>query len=286
MSTALESSLSSVDNVEHLYKPILPPGRYVMEVTGNQTGIAYGLAWNAVESLTVTATAANASERGLVPGTFTISRSGSLTNPLTVAIAIGGSATAGTDYVAVPSSVTIPANSATATVTISPLADSLAEGDETVIVTLESGLASTFASANATVTIHDRPIDAWRFMHFTTTELGDSLVSGDLADFDRDGILNIFEYALGRDPKIADANALPTAVINQGGFPELTYTKALEAVDLDYIVEISTDLVGWTPVSAAPPLAPIVPTETVTVASPTPISSEPTQFMRLRVTRQ
>ena len=282
----LDESISAVDNVEHLYAPILPPGRYVMEVTGTQTGIAFGLAWNAVESLTITASAANAAERGLVPGTFTITRSGSLTNPVTVAFAIGGTATAGTDYVAVPSSVTLPANAASATVTISPLADSLAEGDETVTVTLESGVASTFASANASVTIRDQPIDAWRFTHFTTAELGDPLASGDLADFDRDGIRNIFEYALGRDPKVADANALPTAVINQDGYPELTYTKALEAVDLNYIVEVSTDLVGWTPIAPAPPFAPIVPTETVTVASPTPISSEPNQFLRLRVTRQ
>ena len=276
----IDESVSAVDNVEHLYEPILPPGRYVMEVTGSQTGIAYGLAWNAIESVRVAATVANAAERGLVPGTFTISRSGNLTNPLTIAFAIGGTATPGADYTAVPASVTIPANAASATVTIAPLADSLAEGDETVTITLASGLAATFADANATVTIHDQPIDAWRFAHFTAAELADPAASGDLADFDHDGLLNIFEYALGHDPKIADANGFPTAVINAGGYPELTYTRPVDAVDLNYIVEISTDLMNWTSLAAANG------TGTVTVASPTLITDAPTQFMRLRVTRQ
>ena len=47
---------------------------------------------------------------------------------------------------------------------------------------LESGMASTHATANATVTIHDQPIDAWRFSHFTAAELGNPAVSGDLVE--------------------------------------------------------------------------------------------------------
>ena len=285
----LDESVSTVDNVEHLYQTSLPAGRYLVEVTSSQTGIAYGLAWNSASLVTVSATAAEASERGNVPGTFTITRSGDLTNPLTVPVTFSGTAGAGADYPTPASAVTIPANQTSATISITPLIDLRAEGDETVTVTLASGFASTFANANATVVIHDQPIDAWRFSHFTAAELTDTNVSGDLADLDRDGIANVVEYALGLDPKIANANALPTAIINASGVPELTYTKAAGVVDISYTVEVSTNLVNWNPVSAVPSaraLAPVTATETVTVSSPANISAEPIQFMRLRVTRQ
>ena len=285
----VDESVSTVDNVEHLYQTSLPAGRYLLEVTGTQTGIAYGLAWNTATPVTVSASAADASERGIVPGIFTITRSGNLTNPLTVAYTLGGTAIPSIDYSAPAPSVTIPANQASATVIITPLADSLAEGDETVTIKLASGLASTFADANATITLHDQPIDAWHFSHFTAVELADPAASGDLADFDRDGIVTLVEYALGLDPKTVDANAVPTAVVNASGFPELTYTKATGTVDINYVVEVSTNLVNWSPVptvvSALVP-APNTATETVTVSSGKNISQEPVQFMRLRVTRQ
>ena len=272
----IDESVSNVDNVEHLFEPTLPQGRYLMEVTGNQTGIAYGLAWNTVGSVSISATVPVASERGLTPGVFTVTRSGDFANALTVPFTVSGSATAGTDYVSLPSSVTIPANATGATLTVTPLADSLAEGGETVTVTLQSGMASTYTAANATVTLQDQPIDAWRFSHFTAAELGNPAVSGDLADGDGDGIVNLIEYALNLDPKTANVNALPT-VVNAGGYPTLTYTAVTGAVDISYIVEISTDLVTW---NAGPYLAALsavaenVTTNTVTVSSAYPVTAQ------------
>ena len=276
-----------MDNVEHLYEPVLVPGRYALEVTGSQAGIAYGFAWNTVTSVSIAATAPNAAERGLVPGTFTVTRSGVLTDALTVAYTVSGNAVFGTDYAGLTGSVTIPANQASATIAVSPIADSLAEGDETVTVTLASGLASTFASANATVTIHDQPIDAWRFSHFSAAELANPAISGDMADGERDGIVNLFEYALNLDPKAANLNALPTAFVNGGGFPTLSYTTVASAADIGYIVEISTNLVTWNPLNAASPqVVDSGATATVTVSSPNTVSTQRLQFMRLRVTRQ
>ena len=283
----VDESVSALDNVEHLYEPVLVPGRYALEVTGSQTGIAYGFAWNTVTSVSIAATAPNAAERGLAPGTFTVTRSGVLTSALTVAYTVSGNAIAGTDYAGLSGSVTIPANQASATIAVSPLADSLAEGDEAVTVTLASGLASTFASANATVTIHDQPIDAWRFSHFSAAELANPAISGDMADGERDGIVNLFEYALNLDPKTANLNALPTAFVNGGGFPTLSYTTVASAADIGYIVEISTNLVTWNPLNAASPqVVDSGATATVTVSSPNTVSTQPSQFMRLRVTRQ
>ena len=285
----VDQSVSAVDNIEHLYEPTLAPGRYALEVIGNQTGITYGLAWNAVTSVSIAATAPNAAERGAMPGTFTVTRSGSLAGALAVAYTVGGNAAAGADYAGLTGTVTIPANQSSVTFTVTPIADSLAEGDETVTVTLASGLASTFATANATVTIHDQPIDAWRFGNFTTAELANPAISGDTVDVEKDGIVNLVEYALNLNPKAVDVNALPTPFVNGGGFPTLSYTVVDGALDIRYIAEVSINLVTWNQLPSVPGPPEVVnfgPTHTVTVSSPNSISAQPMQFLRLRVTRQ
>jgi hypothetical protein len=285
----VDESTSSVDNVEHLFASTLAPGRYALEVTAAQAGIAYGLAWNTVANVSISATGSEAAERGLASGVFTITRSGDLTNALTVGYTVGGSGTPGADYAALPATLTIPANAASATLTVMPVSDSLAEGAETVTVTLAPGLAATFADANATVTIQDQPIDAWRFSQFNPTQLNDPAISGDLADFDRDGIVTLVEYALGLDPKIPNASGLPVTVVGPGGAPELTYSRSANAVDVNYIPEFSTDLLNWNSVPLVTPPSPsaaLSGVEMVVVASPATLSAEPVQFMRLRVTRQ
>ncbi len=68
---------------------------------------------------------------------------GSTTNPLTVNYSVAGTATNGTDYASIPTSVIFAANSATATVIVDPTADTTVESDETVILTLASGTGYT-----------------------------------------------------------------------------------------------------------------------------------------------
>jgi hypothetical protein len=67
-----------------------------------------------------------------------------------------GTATNNTDYANIGFSVTIPAGVASATVTITPVDDTVVEGPETVIITISAN--SNFlvgASGTATVTITD-----------------------------------------------------------------------------------------------------------------------------------
>ena len=59
--------------------------------------------------------------RGCQPGQFTINRGYAASYALTINYIIAGTAVNGTDYTTIPSSVTIPAGSATATVAITPL---------------------------------------------------------------------------------------------------------------------------------------------------------------------
>ncbi len=71
-------------------------------------------------------------------GVFTFERAGSLDVPLTVPYALSGTATAGVDYTVPASSVTFPAGAHQVSAVVTPRADSIAEGDETVLLTLAS----------------------------------------------------------------------------------------------------------------------------------------------------
>jgi len=107
-------------------------------------------------TVTVTATDAAAAETGTDTGTFTITRTGATSSALTVNFAVSGTATSVADYAAVGSSVIIPAASSSATVTITPVDDTVYEGNETVVLTLAAGAGySIGAPASATVTIAD-----------------------------------------------------------------------------------------------------------------------------------
>lgn len=105
-------------------------------------------------SVTISATDASASEAGPDNGTFTITRSGSTSASLTVNYSVGGSATNGTDYNSIPTTATIPAGSASTTVTVVPKADSVNEGTETVLLSVSANSAYQVGSpSSATVNI-------------------------------------------------------------------------------------------------------------------------------------
>ena len=112
--------------------------------------------------VSIAATDPNASEIGPDQGTFTLTRTGG--NPssaLTVFYAVSGSATNGVDYTSLGTSVTIPANLVSATVTVTPIFEQVLpnEGDESVILTVSANASYTIGAPNtATVTIHEVPI--------------------------------------------------------------------------------------------------------------------------------
>ncbi len=285
----IDSSESAVDNIEHIYKPSLAAGRYAIEVTSNQVGVEYGLAWYSQPTVTIAATAPAAAETGLAAGTFTLTRAGDTATALTVAYAISGSATAGADYQALSGTATFSAGSATTTVAVTPKSDTVAEGDETVTLTITPDINYSVGTASAaTVIIADLPIDAWRFSKFTATELADSNLSGDEADFDSDGIRHLTEYALGLEPKTPGTSGLPTASIQAGGALALTYTHVKSATDVNMIVQVTNDLGSW---NSGPAFTSVLETtdngatETIKVGSLLAPGAGQKQFMRLRITR-
>lgn len=285
--TVVDSSESTVDNVEHIYQPALPPGRYALRVTSPQNSVEYGLAWYSQPTITIAATTPTAAEHGLEAGAFTFTRSGDTTAALTVAYTISGNATAGSDFAALSGTATFSANSATTVVTLTPLADSLAEGTETATLTLTPDINySVGPAASATVTIADLPIDAWRFDKFTTAELADPQLSGDTADFENDGTFNLLEYALALDPK-ASTPGLPFPT-RSAGILRLTYTKVKAATDITYTVQVGNEVGTW---NSGPTFTQTVSTidngttETITAESLLPLDTGQKQFIRLRITR-
>ena len=111
----------------------------------------------AAPGVSITATTATATE-GRSNGAFTVTRSGSTSASLSVRYTVAGTATRGTDYTALSGTVTIPAGAASAKIAVVPIADTIADGGETVVVTLAAATGYSVSSpAAATVRINDAP---------------------------------------------------------------------------------------------------------------------------------
>lgn len=93
----------------------------------------------AVPEISVALTDDSAAEAGPDTATFTFTRTEDPANPLTVNYTLTGTAINGTDYETNILSVTFGANESTATVTITPIDDAVAELGETVVLTISPG---------------------------------------------------------------------------------------------------------------------------------------------------
>lgn len=76
-------------------------------------------------------------------------------------------------------------------------------------------------------------------------------VAGATADPDGDGLSNLLEYALGTLPDTSN-QAVPVAVSFDGHQWLASYDLRIQATDLSYYLEVSSDLVNWTRVDAGP----------------------------------
>ena len=127
-------------------------GNYTSATSSAQVDIAD----NDVPTVSITASDATASEEATETGTFTVSRTGITDDPLVVSIiALGGSATSGTDYTPLGSSVTILAGDSSATVNVTPVDDSLVEGTETVIINIVISSSYAIETSSAQIEIID-----------------------------------------------------------------------------------------------------------------------------------
>ncbi|NCR29756.1 MAG: hypothetical protein GPJ11_02050 [Microcystis aeruginosa L211-101] len=102
-------------------------------------------------SITLAVSPSSVTEDGTANLVYTFTRSGVLTNALTVNYTLGGTATLNTDYTrtGTNNTVTFAAGSSTATVTVDPTADTTVESNETVALTLATGTGYTVGTPNA-----------------------------------------------------------------------------------------------------------------------------------------
>ncbi|MCL1467435.1 FG-GAP-like repeat-containing protein [Argonema galeatum] len=143
---------------------VQPNVNYLARVTSYRSGATgnYSLITSIPTPPTVNISATDANAAEVVsgqtpnPGQFTVSRTGSTANSLTVNYTRGGTATNGQDYNSLASSFTIPAGASSANLPINVIDDNQAEGDEVVSLTLIGNSTYNLGNANsATVTIAD-----------------------------------------------------------------------------------------------------------------------------------
>lgn len=190
--------------------------------TGDSFSIVKDSPTPTLPAVTIAATDGSASEAGAATGTFTITRTGSTASSLLVNLTVGGTATAGADYTALTSPITIAAGSASKTVTVTPVDDGAVESAETVVLTIATGSgyeAGSPSSATVTIADNDNPSadadgdglpDAWETTHF-----GNTTSQNASGDPDGDGATNEEEFAAGTDPM--DPASEPPAHHGSGG---------------------------------------------------------------------
>ena len=184
----------------------------------------------------ITATTAAAAESGLKRGVFRITRTGFRTLPLSVYVAVGGTATPGGDYAPIASPVVIPADANFVEVTVEPVDDSLPEMTETVALTLEARPEYNLgASTSATVAITDddnrpptialtAPADGSRLLFGTNI-----IISAEASD--NEGSVVSVEFFDG-GTRLGEVTAPPFDLVWAGALPGTHVLTAIATDDL------------------------------------------------------
>jgi len=128
--------------------------------------------------VSVTATDNQGAEEGQDPITFTLTRTGDLSQPLTVNYFMTGDAVNGSDYETLPLSVVIQAGESNATVVVTPIDDNVSEFTETVILNIAPDTAYGLRSPiSATATILDNDPVTLRLTIGSKTNVFEPLVA-------------------------------------------------------------------------------------------------------------
>jgi len=151
----------------------------------------------------------------------------------------------------------------------------LAANYESALITGNGLLSATNGAA----------LSAWQLWQIASFGSNDPAIAGTQGDPDHDGVVNILEYALGRNPKVADAGTLSVFDINQTNgacYLRLSVTKNPAALDIQWIGESIGDLSstdGW---SSAGTTIEIDNANQFVVRDNTSFTNAPCHFLRLR----
>jgi phosphodiesterase/alkaline phosphatase D-like protein/arylsulfatase A-like enzyme len=111
-------------------------------------------------ALSITAPTATATEENSTPGVFRVTGDAKVNTPLTFNYTVGGTATNGVDDTQLTGTATIAAGQSSVDIPVTPVDDRLAEGNETVILTLGNGAdySTNVSKSSAKITIIDNEI--------------------------------------------------------------------------------------------------------------------------------
>lgn len=127
-------------------------------------------------TVTLVANDDTASESGGT-GQFTITRTAPTNVALSVALTIAGTATGGTDYATITTPVSIPIGQTSVTVNVTPIEDSVTEGDEQVTLSLNTGAYDLGEPSFGNVTIADNDSPPTLFINSPASQ-GPLIASG------------------------------------------------------------------------------------------------------------
>ncbi len=128
-------------------------GGATIATTGSDGTFTIGTPPNPV---TVTATVPNTLEGSATNAVFTFTRTGDVSSALTASFSLGGTATNGVDYTLSAGTVSFGAGQSNATVTLTPINNSIAQLTRTAVLTIVSGTGYSAGVPNsATVSILD-----------------------------------------------------------------------------------------------------------------------------------
>jgi len=145
---------------------------------------------------------------------------------------------------------------------------------------------SAYSNTNSDTTL--TPWVQWQLANFSAVLLTNSAVSGFGADPDADGLVNLLEYAFSRQPLFADNTNLSwggiDAILTSNYFT-LNYRRNAAAIDVQFGVNISSNLTAWTSGSnlVTGPIHVSTNAGFVTekFRANTPLAAAPKQFMQL-----
>jgi hypothetical protein len=126
------------------------------------------------------------------------------------------------------------------------------------------------------------PLQTWRITWFDFA--GDAGPGADLNDSDRDGLVNLLEYATGSHPR--QPSPPPGQLVKNGDTLEFTYTRPVAALtELSYQPEAAASPAGpWSPAGITDT---ILTDDGVTQTVKSTVPADTTaRFLRLRVTRR
>src|SRR5581483_9645424 len=180
------------------------------------------------------------------PGVFLVTRGGVIANSVLVRLTITGTAPNGSHYTSVLPFVNLSPQQTTALITITPNTGvTLAGGLEYVQIAIKPDPSyKTVAPTMDRVLIVPQMLTGslWQQANFPGASESWTVFAGE--DSGHTGIRNLFRYAFGLNPENPGSKGLPAGSL-MNGYLTLSFQEPLAVSDIDYVVEVSSDMIHW-----------------------------------------